>query len=117
MRVYTSYFANWRKFPEGAVPIAVCRGVPHWFQGKVCYTLAPDWKTVQGMRCSATRKQFVIRYCAYLNTLVKSMVLQELAELSEGKDVVLLCYEKPTDFCHRHLIADWLGFNWKKIEV
>lgn len=117
MRVYTSYFANLRKFPDGVVPIAVCRGVPHWFQGKVYYTLAPDWETVQGMRCSATRKQFVIRYCAYLNILDKSTVLQELAELSEGKDIVLLCYEKPTDFCHRHLIADWLGFNWKKIEV
>ena len=24
------------------------------------------------------------------------------------KDVVLLCYEKPPQFCHRHLVAKWL---------
>ena len=23
--------------------------------------------------------------------------------------LVLLCYEKPTDFCHRHLFAEWLS--------
>ena len=21
------------------------------------------------------------------------------------------CYEKPSDFCHRHLVADWLNKN------
>ena len=24
-------------------------------------------------------------------------------------EIVLVCYEKPTDFCHRHLVADWLN--------
>jgi uncharacterized protein (DUF488 family) len=23
-------------------------------------------------------------------------------------NIALVCYEKPTDFCHRHLVADWL---------
>ena len=27
------------------------------------------------------------------------------------KDVALVCYEKPSDFCHRHLVADWLNKN------
>ena len=25
------------------------------------------------------------------------------------KDVVLLCFERPGAFCHRHVLADWLG--------
>ena len=25
--------------------------------------------------------------------------------------IALICYEKPTDFCHRHLVADWLNKN------
>lgn len=32
-------------------------------------------------------------------------------------NIVLLCYEKPTDFCHRHLVAQWLienGFECKE---
>jgi hypothetical protein len=25
--------------------------------------------------------------------------------------VALMCFEKPDDFCHRHLVADWLRQN------
>lgn len=27
----------------------------------------------------------------------------------DNVNIVLLCYEKPEDFCHRHLVADWLN--------
>ena len=117
MKIYTSYFANWRKFPEGAIPIAVCRGVPRGFKGAVCQTLAPNWETVQGMKNEYSRDFFAMKYCEYLKKLNKSEILQELTELCGGRDVVLLCYEKPMDFCHRHLIATWLGLNWKEVEV
>lgn len=26
-------------------------------------------------------------------------------------DIALICYEKPSDFCHRHLVAEWLNKN------
>lgn len=26
-------------------------------------------------------------------------------------DIALICYEKPSDFCHRHLVANWLNKN------
>lgn len=35
-------------------------------------------------------------------------VVYEIERLSGRKDAALLCYEKPGDFCHRHLLADWL---------
>lgn len=35
-------------------------------------------------------------------------VVREIETLSEDRDAALLCYEKPGDFCHRHLLADWL---------
>ncbi|NTV02456.1 MAG: DUF488 domain-containing protein [Chlorobiaceae bacterium] len=25
-----------------------------------------------------------------------------------GEDVVLLCFERPSDFCHRQLVSKWL---------
>ena len=31
--------------------------------------------------------------------------------MSDGRDVALVCYEKPEGFCHRHLVADWLNEN------
>ena len=29
----------------------------------------------------------------------------QIESSSEGKDVALCCYEKPGDFCHRHILA------------
>ena len=43
----------------------------------------------------------------YIAKFVKALsTLQEL----KG-DVVLLCYEKKGDFCHRHLLAEYLNNN------
>ena len=28
---------------------------------------------------------------------------------SYGESVVMLCIEKPNEFCHRHLVAKWLN--------
>ena len=48
-------------------------------------------------------------------TLLKQQeVYDELAvignrELIGATDICLLCYEKPDDFCHRHLIAKWFA--------
>ena len=25
-----------------------------------------------------------------------------------GTEIALICYEKPENFCHRHLVAEWL---------
>lgn len=36
-------------------------------------------------------------------------VRKDLEHLSGGKDVFLLCYENPKDFCHRHRAAKWLS--------
>lgn len=25
------------------------------------------------------------------------------------RDIILCCYETPEEFCHRHILAEWLG--------
>ncbi|MCM1440863.1 MAG: DUF488 domain-containing protein, partial [Roseburia sp.] len=49
----------------------------------------------------------------YNNTVLKNImaetVYQELMQMSGGQDVVLLCYEKSSDNCHRHLVREWLN--------
>ena len=49
-----------------------------------------------------------------------SEVLSELQSLAGlDKDIVLLCYERPTDFCHRHLVSTWFrehGIECKEYE-
>jgi uncharacterized protein (DUF488 family) len=40
--------------------------------------------------------------------------LQKIANTKDTDKIILLCYEKPGDFCHRHLVADWLTKNGLK---
>ena len=29
--------------------------------------------------------------------------------LGGDRDIILCCYEKPGEFCHRHVLANWLA--------
>lgn len=35
--------------------------------------------------------------------------IADLERASQGMDVALCCFEKPGDFCHRHILAKWLN--------
>ena len=38
--------------------------------------------------------------------------IKDFIELSNNaENIILLCYEKSTDFCHRHLVANWINEN------
>lgn len=37
--------------------------------------------------------------------------LKTLAKRQTSDKIILLCYEKPGDFCHRHLVSDWFNQN------
>lgn len=46
-----------------------------------------------------------------LEPMVRDRVVRMLEIVAEApRDrIILLCYEKPSSFCHRHLVAEWLG--------
>lgn len=46
----------------------------------------------------------------FYNEVLKPLNPQEVYQ-TLGDDVVLLCYEKPTQFCHRFLVASWLELS------
>ena len=46
-----------------------------------------------------------------LNQLNVNNVIKDLKSLVNNNSIVLICYEKPDDFCHRHLVANWFNEN------
>lgn len=108
--IYTSYFGNWRKWTNKAIPISIARSTPVGFKGTCYKKLAPssellkDWQNHK-----INEEEYTRRFYAELSKLDKNEIIQELTELAPGYDIVLLCYEKKNDFCHRHLVAAWLG--------
>ena len=124
--IYTSYFANLRKLPENIIPISICGKAPDWYKGLQYKKLAPkydffmEWKKNHDndyyIKCFKEQvldklnvddvvkelDSLLIDVTTTLNYKVDSMLVPRIA---------LVCYEKPSDFCHRHLVADWLNKN------
>lgn len=115
--IYTSYFANLRNIPSDIVPISICGKAPDWYSGLQYKKLAPKWWFFKIWKNTKDNDYYIKNfYTEVLNKLSAMDVVSDLYCKSAGRDVVLVCYEKPSDFCHRHLVADWLNFCGFKCE-
>ena len=110
MKIYTSYFANLKKLQEsGIVPIGIALYPPKWFKGHFIKQLAPYSYMLSD---SITEEKYIRLYKeGVLRHLSASNIKSHIERLAKDCDVALLCYEKPEDFCHRHIVADWLREN------
>lgn len=110
MKIYTSYFGNIKRLGiEKIVPIGVALYTPKWYNGPELKLLAPrGYMLAKGI----SEQQYTQMYVGQvLSALNPSAVVRQIEQLAGGRDCVLLCYEKPGDFCHRHIIADWLNHH------
>lgn len=105
MKIYTSYFGNSsRLHAAGVEPIGISRWQPRWFRGKNMKNLAP---TSYMLSDNCTHEEYIRLYNDILNNLDLDKLRSDLEVI--GHDVALCCYEKPGDFCHRHILADYLN--------
>lgn len=109
MRIYTSYFANSRKLNEAGIRIiCVAIGRPRFIKAPQMLNVCPTRYMVSGP-CS--REEYLKLYDQILSEQDAHQVVKQIESLSGGKDVALCCYEKPGDFCHRHILAKWITDN------
>ncbi len=114
MRVvlYTTYFANLRKLPDKIVPISICGKAPEWYYGLQYKNLAPKWSFFSEWKKSHDNDYYIRCFNEQvLNGLSAENVYSELISLSNSFDIALVCYERPNDFCHRHIVASWFLSN------
>ena len=109
MKIYTSYFANLKNLEkDDIVPIGICCYPPKWFKGPNLRAIAPSPDILE--KCKSSHAEYEKRYRAEVLSLFKdaNILLERISFISCGKDAALCCYEKPSDFCHRHILAKWL---------
>lgn len=110
LKIYTSYYAKSKKIPEDIVKISIAGGAPKGYSGLQYKKVAPKYGFFMKWKENHDNDFYIKHFNSeVLNTLNAQDVYKDLERLSNGKDCVLLCYEKPEDFCHRHLVADWLN--------
>ena len=113
--IYTSYFANLKNIPSNIIPISICGKAPFYYNGLQYKKLAPKYDFFMKWKETHDNDYYIEHFqTEVLDELNIDKVIDELGYLmsyDQSKDICLLCYEKPTDFCHRHLISDWLNKN------
>jgi hypothetical protein len=91
----TSNYARCGRNPNA---VGISQGVPKWFQGRIYKKVAPPWSIIRW-----PESRYTPAYMEILSKLDPQQVYEALDENS-----ILLCYEKPGEFCHRRLLAKWL---------
>lgn len=103
--IYTSNYARQANNP---LAIGISLTVPEWYTGDRRLDLAPTSDMVFSLkrdRRGYNQRKYVRDYIDVLHE--RNIKPQELIDsLPDGS--ILLCYESPDDFCHRHLLANWV---------
>lgn len=113
--VKTSYFS---KVSRGANPnsklVVISNSYPNWFRGEFVYlkNLSPQWSDVEayknGFISYDTLKE---NYLATLHSRFESTqaihdyVLEKVGAV-DGDEIILLCWEKEKNLCHRIALAN-----------
>lgn len=110
--IYTSYFAKLKSLPANITPISICGKAPDWYKGVQYKKLAPKYDFFMEWKRTHDNDYYIKCFNEQvLSSLSVATVITELSELAKSSDFALICYERPGDFCHRHLVADWLKAN------
>lgn len=115
MKIYTSYFAKLNKILDaGYFPVSIARYIPNGIDNiSQLNIFAPSEELLRKIKSGE------IDETEYEKIYRKDMerfdfnrvweTFEQISEINGKKDLVLLCYEKGGDFCHRHIFASIMG--------
>ena len=109
--IYTSYYSNYKNF-KGFLRIGISRTVPTKSCDLILKFLAPSSSTLFDYKQGKIgEEEYTRRYLSSLNDVKGHGTLAILVNYLKNnhRDIVLLCYESPDKFCHRHILADFLN--------
>jgi hypothetical protein len=116
--MYTGYFAKLKSYEEaGLVPVSIALKTPDWYHGAQYKKLAPKWSFFSEWKNGSHKgdNDYYMQHfkTEVLDNLNPEQVVKELEGFTGvSRDrIILICYEKPGDFCHRHLVSMWLTVN------
>ncbi len=110
--IYTGYWAKAKEYElHNLTPVGISGWTPDGYIGKTYKKLAPKYYWWREWHDKHLSESWYID--KYNETVLKPLDAVRVATdlQSMGQDVVLLCFETPEKFCHRHIVANWLKAN------
>jgi len=105
IELYTSYYNN-RKIPKDWIKISVSLYPPSYIEvDEHLLLLAPNRSTLSKFKQDKNEKEYIVSYYKNINLSLIKEELRKVIKKYGKKKYVLLCYENPNEFCHRHLIS------------
>jgi len=130
MKFWTSYYGAMKNFTDDYLCVAISLYVPiiEKENFKVAREFAPDADLLKDFKSGKeTQDGYKRRYVEHLFKMFTPEKLKRYIKEIEEKysdkydNMVFLCYEKPGDFCHRHIFAKILeivcGIECKEIDI
>ena len=121
MQIYTGSYATCKV--GNLISISGDRGKGASFKGKAISQLAPKrefwkvWHNNIGKISEIENTKYYIR--EYYKQVLYNVDILQL--LKNEENPILLCYESSCDFCHRHILAEYInikyGIEVKEIEI
>lgn len=123
---YTTYYANINNVPKKSVIVPISRVVPDFMRERLDVVIvkdnfiAPYEDLLDDMKSGRiNEKEYKDRYvkqvCDYINGCYRFDDLSDWAKAVDNhygndyENIVLVCYEGPGKFCHRHIFSKMLN--------
>jgi len=110
IKILTSYYDNIQNIPKEYILISVSGGISKAIEESVDLwdrTLAPSLSIYDEYSASRDHVRYTERFTAERLTKINwEDKIRNWEALFPNRTLVLLCYEKPDEFCHRHLLAE-----------
>ena len=108
--IYTGYYSGLTRIVGNITKVQVSNSAPVPVDVRFEKAI-PDWAFIvkpykDGL---ITKEEYEERYILQLDKFRENILGVAEYFNSTGKDYILLCYEKPGDFCHRHILADYIN--------
>lgn len=115
--IYTSYYSN-QNINDNYIKVGISLTSP--YKVHTIKQLYPSWELLNSYKSNMDEEEYIRRYnkevLDKLNPLDIIGQIRRISMSNGGKKIVLLCYESPNKFCHRHLVAKWLSKNGYRVE-
>ena len=110
--IYTGYYSKIKEYADAGLRLlSISRTKPGFAKNCVDVSpLFPDEKILWDYKKGdIDEMEYTSKYLDQLNELGIDRIIKTIQIF--GDDVVLLCWESPEKFCHRHILADYINRN------